>query len=266
MSGTLVFVTDYGLEDGYAAQLWAAAWSAAPGLRCVDGTHLVPPGDVLTGAYRCKVLARAFGPGSVICAVVDPGVGGRREAVAVECDGVACVAPDTGLVSYLWMEARQRRAVLLPAPSGASPTFHGRDLFAPLAALLASGTPVSGCGRPIDAPQLREDLRPVLEGDRLHTLVVSVDHFGNCITGVRPADLGGREPAGLRWPGGGTGRLVTTYAEIGSPPDGEPERGHGAGLAMLWNSAGHLELAGRETSAATRTGARVGTPLAVELR
>jgi len=266
VSGTLVFVTDYGLEDGYAAQLWAAAWSAAPGLRCVDGTHLVPPGDVLTGAYRCKVLARAFGPGSVICAVVDPGVGGRREAVAVECDGVACVAPDTGLVSYLWMEARQRRAVLLPAPSGASPTFHGRDLFAPLAALLASGTPVSGCGRPIDAPQLREDLSPVLEGDRLRTLVVSVDHFGNCITGVRPADLGGREPAGLRWPGGGTGRLVTTYAEIDSPPGGEPERGYGAGLAMLWNSAGHLELAGRETSAAARTGVRVGTPLTVELR
>ncbi len=160
MSGTLVFVTDYGLADGYAAQLWAAAWSAAPGLRCVDGTHLVPPGDVITGAYRCKVLAGAFGPGSVICAVVDPGVGGHREAVAVECDGVRCVAPDTGLVSYLWTEARQRYAVLLPTPAGVSPTFHGRDFFAPLAALLASGTPLSGCGRPVAAPQLRDELSP----------------------------------------------------------------------------------------------------------
>ena len=94
MSGTLIFVTDYGLEDGYAAQLWAAAWSASPGVRCIDGTHLVPPGDVLTAAYRCKTLARAFGPGSVICAVVDPGVGGdagpmerarhRRKAHAVD--------------------------------------------------------------------------------------------------------------------------------------------------------------------------------------
>lgn len=266
MSGTLVFVTDYGLEDGYAAQLWAAAWSAAPGLRCVDGTHLVPPGDVLTAAYRCKVLARAFGPGSVICAVVDPGVGGHREAVAVECDGVACVAPDTGLVSYLWMEARQRYAVLLPTPGGASPTFHGRDFFAPLAALLANGTPLSGCGRPIAAPQLREDLRPVLEGDRLRTIGVSVDHFGNCITGARPADLGGREPAALRWPGGETDRLVTTYAEIDLPREGEPDGDSAAGLAMLWNSAGHLELAGREASAAARTGVRVGSPLVVELR
>ena len=110
VSGTLVFVTDYGLEDGDAAQLWAAAWSAAPGLRCVDGTRSGASGDVLTAAYRCKALARAFGPGSVICAVVDPGVGGHREAVAVECDGLAGVAPDTGLVSYLWMEARQRYA------------------------------------------------------------------------------------------------------------------------------------------------------------
>jgi hypothetical protein len=233
----------------------------------VDGTHLVPPGDVLTAAYRCKALAGAFGPGTVLCVVVDPGVGGRREAVAVECDGVTCVAPDTGLVSYLWMEASQRRAVRLPAPTdAASPTFHGRDLFAPLAALLASGTPLSGCGRPIDAPQLREELSPVLEGDRLRTLAVSVDHFGNCITGVRPADLAGRRPAGLRWPGGGTARLVTTYAEIDAPAGGEAQRGHGAGLAMLWNSAGHLELAGHQSSAASRTGIQVGTPLTVELR
>jgi S-adenosylmethionine hydrolase len=254
VSGTLIFVTDYGLEDGYAAQLWAAAWSASPGLRCVDGTHLVPPGDVLTAAYRCKTLARAFGPGSVICAVVDPGVGGDRAAVAVECDGVGCVAPDTGLVSYLWTEARQRRAVRLPIPAGVSPTFHGRDLFAPVAALIAGGAPLAGFGEPIASPHLREELVPTAEGDHLRSLAVSVDHFGNCITGVRHSDLGERRVASLSWPGGETDRMVTTYAEI----DAE--------VAVLWNSSGHLELVAREASASERTGVRVGTPLTVGLR
>jgi len=254
VSATLVFVTDYGLEDGYAAQLWAAAWAASPGLRCVDGTHLIPPGQVLTAAYRCKELARAFGRGSVLCTVVDPGVGGDRPALAVECDGVTCVAPDTGLVSYLWTESRERRAVRLPIPSGVSATFHGRDLFAPLAARLAAGYPLDGCGEPLAAPRLRTELVPTADADRLRSVVVAVDHFGNCITGVRRPDLGDRRAGGLGWPGGGTDRLVTTYADIDS------------GLAALWNSSDHLELAAREADASERTGIRVGTPVTVELR
>jgi len=254
VSGTLIFVTDYGLEDGYAAELWAAAWSASPGVRCIDGTHLIPAGDVLTAAYRCKTLARAFGPGSVICAVVDPGVGGDRAAVAVECDGVACVAPDTGLVSYLWLEARQRQAARLITPAGVSPTFHGRDLFAPVAALIATGSALAGVGEPIDAPDLREELTPVADGDRLRSLVVSVDHFGNCITGVRLSDVGERRIASLSWPGGESDRVVTTYAEI----DGT--------VAALWNSSGHLELAAREASAAERARIRAGMPITVALR
>ena len=254
MSGTLIFVTDYGLEDGYAAQLWAAAWSASPGVRCIDGTHLIPPGDVLTAAYRCKTLARAFGPGSVICAVVDPGVGGGRAAVAVDCDGMGCVAPDTGLVSYLWTEARERRAVRLPTPAGVSPTFHGRDLFAPVAALIAAGTPVSGVGEPIDTPRLRAELVPAIEGDHIGSLVVAVDHFGNCITGVRRSDLGERRIVSLSWSGGQTDRVVTTYEEIDTT------------VAVLWNSSGHLELAAREASASARTGVRTGTPVGVLCR
>jgi S-adenosylmethionine hydrolase len=254
VSGTLIFVTDYGLEDGYAAELQAAAWSASPGLRCVDGTHLIPPGDVLTAAYRCKTLARSFGAGSVICAVVDPGVGGDRQAVAVQCDGVGCVTPDTGLVTYLWTEARERRAVRLPTPAGVSPTFHGRDLFAPAAALIAAGAPLAGAGQPVDSPRLLGELVPVADGDRLRSLVVAVDHFGNCITGVRRSDLGERRIVSLSWSGGQTDRVVTTYEEIDTT------------VAVLWNSSGHLELAAREASASARTGVRTGTPVGVLCR
>jgi S-adenosylmethionine hydrolase len=254
MSGTVVFVTDFGLEDGYAAELRAAAWRADPGTRCVDGTHLVAPGDVVSAAYACKRLARAFGAGTAICAVVDPGVGSDRPALAVECDGVFGVAPDTGLLTYLWTEAAVRRAVRLPPPAASdSATFHGRDLFAPLAARLAGGAPLGEAGTGLDEPVLRHDLLPTAEGIRLRAMVVSVDRFGNCVTGVRSADLGGGRVTGLRWAGGGTDRTVRTYAEIGD------------GVALLWNSAGHLELAARETSAAAVTGLDVGAPVQVEL-
>jgi S-adenosyl-L-methionine hydrolase (adenosine-forming) len=250
----VVFVTDFGLDDTYAAELRAAAWSAVPGVGCVDGTHLVPQGDVLTAAYLCKRLGRAFGSTAVICAVVDPGVGGGREAVAVQCGETRCVAPDTGLVSYLWMEAGERRAVRLTTPSAASATFHGRDLFAPLAARLAAGAALADCGEPIDEPRLRPELLPSPTGSSVATLVVSVDHFGNCVTGLRRQDMGDRRVAELRWAGGSTTRMVTTYAQIAS------------GLAMLWNSADHLELAAREASAAQAAGLGVGAAVEAELR
>jgi S-adenosylmethionine hydrolase len=253
VSATLVFVTDFGLEDGYAAELRAAAWAVAPGVRCVDGTHMVPPGDVLTAMYRCKTLARTFGPGTVLCAVVDPGVGSDRDAVAVECDSILCVAPDTGLVSYLWIEASRRRAVRLETPATASATFHGRDHFAPVAARLAAGADLAECGAPVSSPRLHEGVVPVAEGRLLRSQVVSVDHFGNCITGIRDRDAGSTQVAAVTWQGGSTRHMVAAYAQIGT------------GLAALWNSAGHLEIAAREASAGQVSGLSVGAPVAVEL-
>ncbi len=253
VSATLVFVSDFGLEDGYAAEMWAAAWAASPGVRCVDGTHLVPPGDVLTAMYRCKTLARTFGLGTVICAVVDPGVGSRRDAVAVECDGVICVAPDTGLVTYLWSEARERRAVRLDAPEGASATFHGRDHFAPVAARLAAGADIADAGTPVDAPFLRQAVIPVVDGPLLRSRIVCVDRFGNCITGIRDEDAAGRRVGAVAWQGGGTHQVVATYSDIEG------------GVAVLWNSAGHLEIAARQASAARLSGLSTGDLVALEL-
>jgi S-adenosylmethionine hydrolase len=100
--GIIVFVTDYGLEDSYAAALVGAVAQADPTVRCVAGTHAVPPGNALAAAYHVKALAQAFGPGTVVCAVVDPEVGTSRRAVAAVAGGVGFVGPDTGLLSYLW--------------------------------------------------------------------------------------------------------------------------------------------------------------------
>ncbi len=136
MRQPIVFVTDFGRDDAYAAALIGAVWRVDPHAVCVEGTHGIPPGDVLAGAYQLKALARAFSGGAVFCAVVDPGVGTERRAIAIKVGQVRCVAPDNGLISYLWEETPpdDRWAVRLDIGLDASPTFHGRDVFAPFAA------------------------------------------------------------------------------------------------------------------------------------
>jgi S-adenosyl-L-methionine hydrolase (adenosine-forming) len=254
MSDPVVLLTDYGTDDTYAGALVGALWRVDPGLRWAVGTHGVPPGDVLAGAYHLKALALAFPPGTVICAVVDPGVGTARRALAVEAAAVRCVAPDNGLCSWLWEEAAgDRRCVALPAPEGASATFHGRDLFAPVAARLAGGAALEECGAPIDDPVLLEEARCRRDGSDLLARVCVVDRFGNAITTARLRDLGGVRPLAARWPGGGTREVARTYADIGD------------GVALVVGSAGHLEVAARSAPASRRGGPSAGDEVRIEL-
>lgn len=232
MHAPIVFVTDFGSDDTYAAALAAACWRVDPTLTALAGMHGVPPGDVLAGAYHVKAIAQALPPGGVVCAVVDPAVGTARQAIAAECGGVRFVGPDNGLISWLWAEAELsgRRSVALAAPSNASATFHGRDMFAPAAARLATGASLAELGNAEVRPLLRDDAF-VRDG---HGVVCAVDHFGNAITTLRHADLRGRAVYEVEWRGGRTTRVVRTYADI---PDGE--------IAVVVGSAGHLEIAAR---------------------
>jgi S-adenosylmethionine hydrolase len=256
----VALVTDYGIDDTYAAALVGACWRVEPRLRCVSVTHGVSPGDVLAGAYHLKAAARAFPAGTVFCAVVDPEVGTERRAIAIETPEVRCVAPDNGLVTYLWLEAPadRRRCVSLPVPANASPTFHGRDLFAPVAARIACGASLDEVGTPVDAPHcLAEAVARVdatVDGARASCRIAVVDHFGNAITTLRLADLDGREVVAARWATGETRLVVRTYADI---PPGE--------VALLVGSAGHVELAARRASAAALTGLGHGDAIEVEL-
>lgn len=244
MRPPIVFVTDYGRDDAYAAALTGAVWRVEPRAVCVDGTHGVPAGDVLAGAYHLKSLAAAFGAGVVLCAVVDPGVGSERRAIAARAGGVVCVAPDNGLISYLWAEAPldERLAVVLDTPEWASNTFHGRDVFAPAAAQLVAGARLTNIGEPIDDPVLLPQAFAARDTDGFRGRVAVVDHFGNAITTVRARDLRGVVVRGVRWDGGGTDSLVRTYDEIDD------------GVAALIGSMGHLEIAASGAPAAARGG------------
>ncbi len=255
MRQPIVFVTDYGRDDAYAAALIGAVWRVDPHALCIEGTHGIPAGDVLAGAYQLKALARSFVAGVVFCAVVDPGVGTDRRAIAIQAGDVRCVGPDNGLISYLWEETApgDRRALRVGIAPGASPTFHGRDVFAPFAAVLASREKFDVDGDLVDDPVVLDEAFARRGGSRVTGRVAVVDHFGNAITTIRVSDFGGAEVRAVTWPGGACAGLVTTYAGIDSGP------------GALIGSAGHLEVAGRGAAAAAVGGPHLGDTVEVEL-
>ena len=227
----LTFLTDYGLEDAFVAVCHAVASQIAPDLRITDITHLIPLGDIRRGA---TVLAQAapYFPPAVHVAVVDPGVGTARRGVAVAAGGSLFVGPDNGLLSVAVAAAGGAvRAVSLTNRAlwrdTTAATFHGRDIFMPVAARLAAGFPLDEAGDPVEVASLVTLPQPEcrITGGRAHVEVVTVDGFGNVQLSLPGADAprAGLIPGAtvtLGWDGGKiTVPFVTTFGEV---PPGEP--------------------------------------------
>src|SRR6266436_1829645 len=191
---SLTFITDYGLEDGFVAACHGVAARIAPAARVIDVTHLVQPGDVRRGA---AVLAQTipYLPPAVHVAVVDPGVGTARRGVAVQAGDSILVGPDNGLLSWaIDAKGGAGRAMLLTNGDlwlhPVSPTFHGRDIFMPVAAHLAAGAELTSVGTPIDLADLVTLPAPT---SRVHDgeaegEVMSVDRFGNVQLSIAASD------------------------------------------------------------------------------
>ena len=255
----ITLTTDFGAADPFVGIMKGVIVGRAPTARVVDLTHGIPPHDVLAGALVLRHSVPYFPRGTIHLAVVDPGVGSERRALCVETPGALLVGPDNGLLSLAAAPGEIRRIVHLNEErfflSPRSRTFHGRDVFAPVAAALAAGTPVEKLGSEVRDMQ-RLDLPPVMrEAHALRGQVIYVDHFGNLATNVSAADLAGLASprpkiaiGSLRLHG-----LASSYA-AGAP--GEP-------LAVL-NSWGLVEIAVREGSACNRLGAGVGAPVVIE--
>ncbi len=197
------FTTDYGLADGFVAACHGMIARLAPAARVIDVTHLVPPGDVRRGA---AVLAQTvpYLPAAVHLAVVDPGVGTARRAVALAAGDGVLVGPDNGLLPDAAAAlGGVRAAVELTNPGwlGArvSATFHGRDVFAPVAARLALGAPLADAGPAVDPDTLVRLPVPLVrpEADGFTAEVLTVDHFGN-VQLAAPAALLAPLPGALR--------------------------------------------------------------------
>ncbi len=186
MNGCLTFLTDFGLEDGFVAACHGVAAGIAPAARMIDITHLVPPGDVRRGAAVLAQTVTAMPPQSVHVAVVDPGVGTTRRAIAIQAGPDILVGPDNGLLSWaadalggissaflLTNEKLWRHPV--------SATFHGRDIFMPVAAHLIAGITLPGAGTQIDAAALVTLSAPTsrMSDGEAEGEVLSIDRFGN---------------------------------------------------------------------------------------
>ena len=186
----VTLLSDFGTVDGYVAELKGVLLRGAPGATLVDISHDLAPGDVVAAAHVLGRTWQAFPSGTVHLAVIDPGVGTRRRALAAEAGGHRFVAPDNGLLTRV-LRGSQGRVVALSVSADASPTFHGRDLFAPAAARLARGEAVEALGREVSDPVLLPPLRLERHGGDWVGEVVHVDRFGTLVTnlpGVRVAE------------------------------------------------------------------------------
>ena len=257
MTLPIAFLTDYGYQDEFAGTCRLVIERLAPGSRVIDLTHGVSPGDVRRGALALEQSARV-GPPAVYLAVVDPGVGTQRRAVAVAtADGSFYVGPDNGVLA-LGIEAGggALEAVDVSATAlrlePASATFHGRDVFAPVAAHLAAGRPLAAAGDLLDPAGLRslELPAPVVDDEAARVHVLYADRFGNLVLDARAEDLepleisGSASPVSVVAPSG-TFAAVTgaTFADAGG--GGGPEA-----LVLYPDSSGRMAIAVNLGSAA----------------
>jgi S-adenosylmethionine hydrolase len=255
----VTLTTDFGTRDPWVGVMKGVILGIAPAARLVDLSHDIAAQNVLEGALCLEAAARFFPPGTIHLAVVDPGVGSARRAIAVRAGGQYYVGPDNGLLSLAFAQASAPViAVELTAAeyrlSPLSRTFHGRDLFAPAAAHLASGVPLERFGPAISDPVRLVLPVPRREGDLVRGQVLGVDRFGNLVTSLRGEDLSGLVSSALVVEIGEVrlGAPVSAYAD--APP---------GGLGTIVGSTGRLEIFARDGSAHAMLGLGGGVPVVV---
>jgi len=254
-------LTDFGTADNYVGVMKAVILGRCPGAQLVDISHRVPAQDVAAGAFLLDKSWQYFAAGSVHLAVVDPGVGTQRRGLVAAAGGHLFVAPDNGLLS----------PVLQACPTAAcysientdlmlqqrARTFHGRDVFSPVAAALARGVAVDTVGPPIDDPVLLPATSCERSNGRIDGTVVYIDRYGNLVTNIPEAEL---EAAGS------TGELRAALPAAGV--DAVPVVDHyqavePGGLLAVVGGFGNLEISVRDASARERLDAERGWRVSV---
>lgn len=241
----VTLLTDFGTSDSYVAEVKGVLLSLCPTVNLVDVTHHIAPGDVPAASYILARIWTRFPAGTIHLAVVDPGVGTPRGAIAMKVKKHFFVGPDNGIFGGI-LRGNEVEAIQLPTPAGAAPTFHGRDLFAPAAAALANGTPLASLGERYTAiPRRLSGSAPHYEGKVVIGEVVYVDHYGNLITNLTTDVV--PHYAVLEAESLVIGPVRTTFGDVAP--------GH---LLAYIGSGGTVEIAVRDGSAARRLGLGVG--------
>jgi len=258
-SGIITLLTDFGQQDGYVGAMKGVMLGLHPTVRLIDISHEVEPQNVHAGAFLLEAHFRYFPPGTVHLAVVDPGVGSERAALACYADEHFFIAPDNGLLDFC-LDFSNLQVVRLTQPQywrqKISATFHGRDLFAPVAAHLAAGESLAHLGELAALQRRRPRLDCRIDGKTLHGQVVYSDRFGNLISNISTPclrEFSQDQPVTIYLAGHLIGGLSKSYADV--PPH--------TPLALI-GSFGFLEIAVNLSNARLHFAARYGTPIAVE--
>ena len=249
-------LTDFGTADYFVGAMKGAILSVNPRAQLVDITHEIPPHDIGAGAFTLLAAYRAFPPKTIHVGVVDPGVGSERRPILVVSRDYFFVGPDNGLFGYVYERERDVRVFHLTNSEyfrqPVSATFEGRDLFAPVAGALSNGIEPERLGKEItDYIRLEPLAVRSVEGG-LEGTVIHIDRFGNCVTNITKDALTDemlRKGARLII----AGREITSFRKFFAE-----ESGDGGALFAVWGSAGFLEIAAFQTSAARLLGIERG--------
>ncbi|MDX1438763.1 MAG: SAM-dependent chlorinase/fluorinase [Rubricoccaceae bacterium] len=256
----VTLTTDFGLNDAYVATMKGVMLQIDSRLRFVDITHNVDAQDVMGAAFVLNQAIPHFPAGAVHLVVVDPDVGGNQKPIAARIGNSFFVGRDNGLLALL---LRDRKPELLVAldnsaywrTSSPSKTFHGRDIFAPVAAHIASGKKLTQVGTPLEEFQKLHWAHPLADEEGIQGFVVHIDHFGNCITNIAGSTLEGNSRSKNAKCYVGSAILQGIQSTYGDVQQGEP-------LALI-GSSGYLEVAINGGNAAELLTIHKGSPVSL---
>jgi hypothetical protein len=257
-SGIVALLTDFGLKDHYVGVMKGVILGVNPDARIIDISHDVPSQAILEGYFLLSNTYRYFPAGTVFVAIVDPGVGSDRAVIAVETDRYVFLAPDNGLLGFLEKDGGVRRIIAVTQRryflEPVSNTFHGRDVFAPVAGHLSAGLDPASLGA--EAGRMVRIAPPAPKFTREGVIVgqiVSIDRFGNLVTNIPGDRLCAADAVEVRVGKATIREIVPSYAAA--------RRGQ---LLAIVGSTGNLEISVNQGNARKKTGAKVGD--AVKIR
>ncbi|HEX6649204.1 MAG TPA: SAM-dependent chlorinase/fluorinase [Pyrinomonadaceae bacterium] len=255
----LTLLTDFGTADYFTGAVKGAILSVNPLGVIADITHEIPPHDIEAGAFTLLAGYATFPPGTIHMAVVDPGVGSARRPIIVQAGDYFFVGPDNGLFTYIYDREPSHEVFHVTAEkyfrSSPSTTFHGRDIFAPVAAWLSKGIKPSAFGPSItDAVRLQTSLNPVVRRDgKIEARIIHIDRFGNCITNLTRDLFDDKRSPTLLTKRKRINILLDSYS---SAPPNTP--------FAIWGSAGFLEISLNAHSAAQKLTLKRGDSIVVD--
>ncbi|MCY3713170.1 MAG: SAM-dependent chlorinase/fluorinase [Gemmatimonadetes bacterium] len=257
----ITLLTDFGLSDAFVGTMKGVILGICPEARIVDLSHEITPQRIEEGAFVLRTAYAYFPEGTVHVAVVDPGVGGTRRALIVETSRHRFVGPDNGIFAHVYAREADLRVVSVTEPRFMLPeisnTFHGRDVFAPVAAHLALGAPVSDFGPEIADYETGTVTKPMAHEGGINGRVLHIDRYGNIITDIGDSlflEKTRDKRFRIRLADFVLDRVSASYDEVAA----------GAALAIL-DSAGLLEIAVNGGNAAEKLGVSTGDRVDVEV-